>query len=363
MMKVKLLTLVFALIFALICVTLIVELYARLFAMPVIVDLRGNYSTRLFEPDTLLGYRLGANRVVEVRSSPESYDIRTNAHGHRGPEYTLSKPEGTLRIMILGDSFGYGLGLPYEKTLAAILAEELNGVEILNTSVPGYATTQEYLAFKRDCMDFDPDLVIIMFCPNDVRGNISDGNKGFGSPYYLTDEAGNLVLHGVPVEPATPGQDPIWIQRLLKQSAGYRLIRFRLSLLTGGLKRPGALPRLIEPRFVPLVSFHEGRRITIGILRKIGDLAISRGAPTLILSTITKEQIDSPHLYEMERLIAAECEENNDLAWLDLLPAFEREAREEVLWLESNGHWNESAHRIASRLILTAIREKELLPQ
>jgi hypothetical protein len=40
----------------------------------------------------------------------------TNSFGLRDVEFSLAKPEGTLRIVCLGDSVTYGAGVPFDET-------------------------------------------------------------------------------------------------------------------------------------------------------------------------------------------------------------------------------------------------------
>ena len=46
---------------------------------------------------------------------------RINRAGYRGPERPRARRPGTLRILALGDSSTFGMGLCWEKTYAALL--------------------------------------------------------------------------------------------------------------------------------------------------------------------------------------------------------------------------------------------------
>ena len=43
---------------------------------------------------------------------------RTNSHGMRDDELPLAKPAGQLRIALVGDSLGFGWGVPIEESFA-----------------------------------------------------------------------------------------------------------------------------------------------------------------------------------------------------------------------------------------------------
>lgn len=82
-------------------------------------------------------------------------------------DYSVEKPEDVYRVLILGDSIGFGLGMGGNNTYAKKLEEKLNGfnggrkkVEIINLCVPGYKITQIVLRLKEKGLKYDPDLVV-----------------------------------------------------------------------------------------------------------------------------------------------------------------------------------------------------------
>lgn len=70
--------------------------------------------------------------------------VSTNAFGYRCPRMRLDREVPGFRVAILGDSWGFGWGLPDERTivggLEALLRKEYpaENVEVFNFSVPGY---------------------------------------------------------------------------------------------------------------------------------------------------------------------------------------------------------------------------------
>ena len=66
-----------------------------------------------------------------------------NSAGYRGVEYSVEKPAGVTRIVTLGDSVAYGLGVNAEDTFSKKLEELMNdnspdSTQVLNLGVPGY---------------------------------------------------------------------------------------------------------------------------------------------------------------------------------------------------------------------------------
>jgi len=98
--------------------------------------------------------------------------VKINSAGFRDDEYSLDKPEGTYRIVALGDSITFGMKFPIEDRFTERLEEHLRAdgraAEVLNLGVAGYDTLQEVLFLEKTGVRFDPDLVVVAFCINDV---------------------------------------------------------------------------------------------------------------------------------------------------------------------------------------------------
>ena len=106
--------------------------------------------------------------------------VRYNKHGYRDYEYSLKKPEGVFRVLILGDSQTFGSGIKnleetWVKKLEAKLQNERRNesIEVLSISGPGWnSDTHLYELFKNG-FKFNPDLVILAYYHNDIPFPIS----------------------------------------------------------------------------------------------------------------------------------------------------------------------------------------------
>jgi lysophospholipase L1-like esterase len=89
-----------------------------------------------------------------------------NSYGLRDNEFSLDK-KNTYRIIILGDSYTFGWGVPientYPKVLESLLKEKIYPIQVINAGIFGYNTQQEVLFFKKELLKLKPDLVIIGF--------------------------------------------------------------------------------------------------------------------------------------------------------------------------------------------------------
>lgn len=105
--------------------------------------------------------------------------IATNKLGFRDLEFSVDKKPGELRILAVGDSFTFGSGVQLEDSWPQVLEELLRRgreqpVEVINGGfaagshyVPGYV---EWLA--EDGLAFEPDIVIVGLCLNDLHPTI-----------------------------------------------------------------------------------------------------------------------------------------------------------------------------------------------
>ncbi|MDB9450157.1 SGNH/GDSL hydrolase family protein [Dolichospermum circinale] len=146
------------------------------------------------------------------RLEGESY-IQINSEGFRDREHTKAKPENTLRIALLGDSFVAAYEVPLEEGFAAVIERELSGckslsgqkVEVIKFGTRAYGTDQELITLREKVWAYSPDIVILAFYTgNDVVNNSQAlYNKALSynlyknivsqKPYFIFKD-GHLVL-------------------------------------------------------------------------------------------------------------------------------------------------------------------------
>ncbi|NRA95773.1 MAG: SGNH/GDSL hydrolase family protein [Planctomycetes bacterium] len=101
--------------------------------------------------------------------------VRINSLGFRDEEFPASKPDGEYRVLAVGDSFTFGLGVQGEDTwpqqLEGMLADVRGGsVEVINA---GFAAGSHYPPgyvgwIGQHGLALDPDVVVIGLCLNDL---------------------------------------------------------------------------------------------------------------------------------------------------------------------------------------------------
>ncbi len=93
--------------------------------------------------------------------------LRVDSLGLRSRE--LSPKKSLPRILILGDSFAFGYGLPEGEPFAHVLQKRLEGkAEVANAGVSGFEIQDSAKQFFRVVDRVDPDLVFVTFVVNDL---------------------------------------------------------------------------------------------------------------------------------------------------------------------------------------------------
>jgi hypothetical protein len=143
-----------------------------------------------FACDPELGY-IPVPYQQGVRKAPGGFTFKysNNSLGWRGSwEYRPVKST-EYRVLFLGDSFTYGIGVNDDQTFAVQVQKALSAahlsVEVLNAGCPGKGTDYALKCFQTEGQKFHPDLTILGFTVNDYQDNER-------SEYYNIDKWGEL---------------------------------------------------------------------------------------------------------------------------------------------------------------------------
>ncbi len=115
------------------------------------------------------------------------YRLSYNAHGYRPPDHTYEKPDGVLRVVVLGDSYTDGSEVGDQETFTWHLQQRLAGVEVINLGVYGYSTTQELITLDHVGFKYAPDLVLLVTTTNDYRDNHINISSFGPRPRFMVD--------------------------------------------------------------------------------------------------------------------------------------------------------------------------------
>jgi len=115
-------------------------------------------------------------------------EIRTNRWGFRDDEFELEKPAGEWRILTIGDSFTFGLGVAQDDTWPQVLEELLQAdregpVQVINGGFAWMFEPSYYAEWvPTEGLAFQPDAVVVGLCLNDMGRGISMVAGPFAKP-------------------------------------------------------------------------------------------------------------------------------------------------------------------------------------
>jgi len=124
--------------------------------------------------------RLQPNTVFWHTSVDGSWQFRTNAQGFRDDEdWSIEKPAGQIRVLVLGDSNTQGFEVRQEQTYSAVMQRALRrrglDAKVMNSGVSGFGTAEELAFLENEGIRFAPDAVVLGFFGNDFEDNVKAG--------------------------------------------------------------------------------------------------------------------------------------------------------------------------------------------
>jgi len=118
---------------------------------------------------------LHPHRIFALKPDQRLPGLTINAQGFRGRDWTKEKPPGVARVIVLGSSTAFGLGVRGDdRIFTALLERRLDEappdgrrVEVLNAAVGAYNSTQELILLTTELLDYSPDAVLVFDGFND----------------------------------------------------------------------------------------------------------------------------------------------------------------------------------------------------
>lgn len=125
-------------------------------------------------------------------------EYATNALGFRDLPFTREKRAGERRILAIGDSFTFGVGVRLEDCWTQVLERDLESltggdVEVVNAGFAAGYLPEHYAAWLPRGLELEPDVVIVGFCLNDM-GRIPMVVRPPEEPPWLGGRWQTLVL-------------------------------------------------------------------------------------------------------------------------------------------------------------------------
>lgn len=291
---------------------------------------------------------IGTKNIAGARGTSHNTEYTMgmfiNSKGLRDREFSYEKPEGTKRVLCLGDSYTFGYGVQAEETFSKRLEENLvadqnNDMnwEVLNAGVGSTGTAHQLAYFKNEGYKYDPDLVVLCFLPaNDFMDNITSGL------YSL--EGSNLVKHDAPITRGRKIQRMTryvpFFDTLMSRSHLMNVLRMRISALHYcDLEKQNSTP----DNYLAILA--ERDLLTRHLVLELAETCEEKGCPLVMMvippldETMLPVRVDD--LIQQATAHGVPC--------LDLSGDFAAEEKKgELLAFPKDGHWNAKGHRLAA---------------
>lgn len=362
------------------------ELLSRIFVPIYLVK---PHPKGLYVNDPDLGYILSKNFYARHQHPDYDVIIDTNSDGFRGGEITAKRPD-TFRILVLGDSIAWGYGVGFEDSFPRQLEEMLNenldaNFEVINAAVPGYGTDQELDLLKKLGLDYQLDLIIVgLFVENDVYDNLVEGAK------HRTVRGGYLIDQYRYERNVKENPLVIVTAFLSKNSHFYVFLRsyFRSFMANIGKVsvefHPESFPGFAQPDYLPVFAkeysseMKRGMSITEQLLKEIVGVGKAHQASTLVVLFPSKAQVypdlwnDIQRIYHLDDHAYSLTKPNeilldfglqNDILFLDLLPAFREANPNASLYFRTDLHQSATGQALAAQKVYEGLLAQNLVPR
>ena len=304
-----------------------------------------------FQYDELLGWANRPNsETIFAMAGDFKTHIKINSKGLRDREYDYDKPEGIKRIVVLGDSYTWGLGVEANERFTEVLDDELlKNIQVINMGVSGYGNDQELLLLKNEGLKYRPDLVLVAFCGNDPADNCNTHHSYYYKPMFILNDDKELVLTNVPV----PKNKLSFFESLevYLYFHSHTVHFFADRILAGQYKFTE--DQFIDPMNNRPTSTQERYNLTAAILKEIDTVAKTNNAKTLMVSVSARTEITD---------FLVEFGKENNIPVLDLNIEFRKYAEKGEQLRLHEGHWNANGHKLAAELIYNKLIEEQLIP-
>ncbi|GAB4318602.1 MAG: hypothetical protein Kow0059_12200 [Candidatus Sumerlaeia bacterium] len=307
-------------------------------------------------PDPVLPFRPKPGFRHIYRSPEFVHEERHNSMGYRDVEHRRNKPAGTFRILALGDSLTWGAGAAFEETFLVRLEQMLNArtgrhppVEIIKAGIYAFFPEPERLLLEHEGLAFQPDLVMVVFFPNDVQ------ETALGLEAITVTQQGYLMT----AEARDLGRVGLW---LYMHSEAARVV-LRGVVSRALLRR---LPGPAEDIYSPDGSYEAAWRAAEGELKKMIDLAAAHQA-RMVLVYIPEKNLDQPGADYPPQRLAQLCTDGGDKGaeFINLLPALRRARAanpDQPLYWPLDGHCTPAGYRVIAETLFEELTRRGLVP-
>jgi hypothetical protein len=358
----------------------------------------------LVEPHPLYGWRhtpgaaAWAKRCRGPVTEWQTF-VSINRHGLRDRELEYA-PDGAYRILLLGDSFPQGLQVELDETFPKQVERRLNDaapagrrIEVINTGVGGYTTTNELLFYRYEGRKYRPDLVLLAFnTENDAMENslplVREVPAYYPDKPFFVFEQGRLVLRNFPMaETPEPWRALDDMERsIARHSILYRFVHTlglpRLSAIAHAADDslpPLGLVGLLQKQYPPV--WEDAWRVTRALIRRLrrdverdggrfavvlvcGATEVSEARLSQVLDFVHRRRARDRFDMDKSYRTVAGFLRRAHIPYIPLVETFRAHFRatHDDGYFGWDPHWTVVGHTLAAEAIARRLRELQLVP-
>lgn len=276
------------------------------------------------------GFALSPNSEHTITAEEFTYTSRTNSIGFRTKDIR-SRNAGEYRVMLLGDSMFYGVGVQEPDMVSSVLEQqETSGLSVYNYSVTGYNTVQELLVAEAYTEALSPDHIVLgFFIANDILPNA----------IAFIDEDGNY---------STSADMELMVRNKLTEGLGFLSHFTSLRIIAD---------RIFIPRLrYKLSTDHDLISNSYALLSDIKRFAIAHGAKFSVVIMYPKDSVQGGLMQawsnsrEVGTLINKYCKQNS-IEVLDLIDYMNTATHKDRYFFKNDGHPNKQGNAFIAAAI------------
>lgn len=313
--------------------------------------------------DSTLGWKLSPGWSGNHRHHDYTAKYQINELGFRSDTPFRGRLTADPLVMVVGDSFTFGLGVNDTDTFVHHLGSaRVANKTWANGSVPGYSTDQQVLLVEQRILGFSPnEIVLVVYVGNDLLDIQYPVPLQVSSPKPYFEPAGNeLILRNTPV-PLQRQPRPAGVRGLMDAvlGANHRSLRVRLEqrselfhLLSETLLPAESHVQEFPTRFAPAV------RLFGLLLDRLSRQCERQNVKLSVAVLAGRSFFHSPSSisaqyqeYFREQVIA--CCERSKLPSIDVATLMrQRNGAASAAWFHPNeGHLTAAGHRLVADIL------------
>jgi hypothetical protein len=286
--------------------------------------------------------------AARLTAAEYTMEMQHNSLGFRDVEFVADKMPDTARIMIIGDSFTYGWGVPAAAAFPSVLKSRLNEngqatFEVYNLGVPDTGTVEAQQTLDI-ALGYEPDIILLAMLLEDRWA--TNGND-------LVDNARKKAMPGAPKTDRDTGGHIVGAMGsvhhfLAQHSALYAYIMIRNG---AAMRRRAIKLRQNTNRAELEAAWKTTDELLAGMIEKTK----AAGVPFGIVRCPYFFDVQSDHPDRITTILD-DVGKHHSVPVLDLLPGLQQ-VPAKPLYYQQDGHWTVAGNAAAARLIVPFVLE------